>query len=1103
MSFTTVNLYRKISINLANTLLRPVKKVYHIIRKARAKLIKKWLKFKMRRPLPGKNSNLRIAGIVSHHTAEMLKPECQFYSLPAENWLAGLKKIKPHLLLVEATVEGNSLWGEKIFNLHGELVNLLTFCHSLDIPTVFWNTADPAGYASFLNTAARFNYVFTADLDCIGSYKKDLGHERVFLLPPACQPAVHNPVEKYDRKNIPVLFVSGTAPSKTVEQDRQILADAFSDFPGLEVYHPDEQKISRQDRPTGENAQQALKGYRYGIAVNLSKESQSNISHDTFALLASNTPVISNYSRAVRLLLGDVVINTKDSNELKRLFKNLHEDEATYRKKRLLGLRSVLLEHTAEDRLNYLAGKIFNREYESNLPAILVVAAAKNDQALFNLLESFKKQSYPEKRLVVVLAEDFRPSTEVQDMESVDFYSQSEASATKLQQLIRNEQYIALFNAADYYGENYLLDLSLATRYVGAEVVGKAARFISETERETKLYGDGLQYRFVNALPARACIVSTTLVGMQTLFAWLQQTEVASGGKTKCFALDEFNYSLNGAHGVTFPAEDLKIVDRKISMRQLYSLAENISPVEAVSGRDDLDGTALLEWFKKKTHGKVKFSCRDNRFTVASMLAEGDYLDIYSRNKKGKKHLGFKKKGELYLEATPGLRLSLLLNIFDKQDCLLEQHIISANQKYLLTLPGNIAKVQLGLRVQGPGRAIIKKLALNQIDTGARHILTSAPCLLITPHYPNYDYYYKNAFVHRRVVQYKRHGVSLDVFRLNEQMPGGHYEFENIDVISGSRKDLARVLDYGQHRVVLVHFLTPPIWETLKNYIETKNIIIWAHGGEIHPWHRRKCLEQETSRQALIQESDARTAFWQEVFANLNSNLHFVFVSQCLAGEVIEDYNLQFKKGQYSVIHNVIDTSLFSYREKPPEQRKKILSIRPYKSVKYGNDLIVKTVLELAREPFFDQLSFYIIGDGPMFEDILAPLQGFANVRLEKCFLKQSQIAELHKSYGIYLTPSRVDSQGVSRDEAMSSGLVPVTNRVAAIPEFVDETCGMLADPEDAKGLAASIKQLYEYPDLFKKLSKNAAMRVRQQSSYEQTILKEIELISQKKGHFI
>ena len=51
----------------------------------------------------------------------------------------------------------------------------------------------------------------------------------------------------------------------------------------------------------------------------------------------------------------------------------------------------------------------------------------------------------------------------------------------------------------------------------------------------------------------------------------------------------------------------------------------------------------------------------------------------------------------------------------------------------------------------------------------------------------------------------------------------------------------------------------------------------------------------------------------------------------------------------------------------------------------------------------------------------------------------------MHKKNGIFMVPTRLDSQGVSRDEAMSSGLVPITNNVAAIPEFVDDTCGMLA----------------------------------------------------------
>lgn len=92
-----------------------------------------------------------------------------------------------------------------------------------------------------------------------------------------------------------------------------------------------------------------------------------------------------------------------------------------------------------------------------------------------------------------------------------------------------------------------------------------------------------------------------------------------------------------------------------------------------------------------------------------------------------------------------------------------------------------------------------------------------------------------------------------------------------------------------------------------------------------------------------------------------------------------------------------------------------------------------------------------------------------------------------------------MDAQGVSRDEAMSSGLVPVTNAVTAIPEFVDDSCGILAPAEDYKFMAEGIKRLYYNPKLFESMSENAAKRVRSQSSKELTIGKEICLIYQRR----
>ena len=77
----------------------------------------------------------------------------------------------------------------------------------------------------------------------------------------------------------------------------------------------------------------------------------------------------------------------------------------------------------------------------------------------------------------------------------------------------------------------------------------------------------------------------------------------------------------------------------------------------------------------------------------------------------------------------------------------------------------------------------------------------------------------------------------------------------------------------------------------------------------------------------------------------------------------------------------------------------------------------------------------------------------------------------------------------------MSSGLVPITNYVGAIPEFTNDECAILAPEEDYLGLAEGIKMLHQDEKIFLELSKNASERVRKQSGFEQTIQMEINLI--------
>ena len=125
-------------------------------------------------------------------------------------------------------------------------------------------------------------------------------------------------------------------------------------------------------------------------------------------------------------------------------------------------------------------------------------------------------------------------------------------------------------------------------------------------------------------------------------------------------------------------------------------------------------------------------------------------------------------------------------------------------------------------------------------------------------------------------------------------------------------------------------------------------------------------------------------------------------------------------------------------------------------------------------------------------------MTNFKNVHLHKTFLTQSEIAAVHKKAGVYIAATRHDAQGVSRDEAMSSGLVPIAHSCSAIPEFVDNKCGILVPAESYIEIADAIEKLYKNPDLFTKLSAAAAKRVRSQSSQEYTVDKEVKLILSK-----
>ncbi|RYZ04775.1 MAG: methyltransferase domain-containing protein [Myxococcales bacterium] len=1053
---------------------------------------------------------MRVACIQDEFTFASFTHECQLLQLTPGDWESELEAFEPDLLFVESAWRGkHDLWTRKVAHRGQELIDLVAWCRSRHVPTVFWNKEDPVHFRTFLNTAKLFELVFTTDIDCISAYKRALGHERVYLLPFAVQPRAHNPLEKYVRKDAVAFAGAYYARYPERQADLASFVDAFSDSPRLEIFDrnhgksdPDYQFPERY-RPhivgtlPFDQIDKAYKGYRYALNLNSIKSSQTMFARRVFELLGSNTITVSNFSRGVRLLLGDLVVSSDNGARAADRLRRLTQDESTSRRFRLAGLRKVLREHTYEERLRFIASKVWERPVADTLPRVQVVARVTSGSQAQQVLASFDHQVYPHKRLTLLA-----PGPELVGPTRMDVsIITAPPESLSLQDLLEDGTHLAALSSRDHYGRNYLTDLALATLYSTASVIGKGARFRASGQSHVSLVQDGAQYRSTHGLPARASLIGRAALPTESAMAFLEQLEQRVLRGAELLAIDEFNYCEDAvalaveARSLDF-VDDLDGLDEGLPLAALVDAASRPAAEHERMRRPHIDAARLASLFRPAPGKPLALTLEGEHLLVHSSLPDETHEYLYAREAWHPRDLGLPEHGKLHFEAGPGLNVQLGVLFLGEDKSRLGHKLCQAGSNETITPPEGTKLVQLALRVYGAGSAKLSGVLLDHVKSTPEHVFGRGKHLLVTNRYPSDEDLYRNGFVHRRVMEYRRQGVPVDVFRIGSGDKLGYHEFDQVDVISGGTAALDALLRSNDYESIMVHFLDARMWQSLAPYLESRRLLIWAHGAEIQAWHRREAhYPTPAALAAARMEGEPRKRFWRDVMGKLQPGSKVIFVSEHFAREVMEDLELPLTAAQHEVIHNVIDTDLFGYVPKPAAQRKRILSIRPYTSRIYGNDLTVAAILALTGYSFFPELEFHLIGDGALFEETVAPLRQYPNVLLERRFLTQSQIAAHHKEYGVFLCPTRGDTQGVSRDEAMSSGLVPVTNAAGAIPEFVDADCGFIAPAEDALGLASAIARLYGDPASFLRLSEAAARRVRMQSGPERTTARELVLI--------
>lgn len=372
---------------------------------------------------------------------------------------------------------------------------------------------------------------------------------------------------------------------------------------------------------------------------------------------------------------------------------------------------------------------------------------------------------------------------------------------------------------------------------------------------------------------------------------------------------------------------------------------------------------------------------------------------------------------------------------------------------------------------------------------------------VVTCRYPSTSQPYAHMFVHARSRAYLRAGHNVKAFV--PAVRPFHYAYDGVSVNGLSTREICRELEWADAIMIHLVYHDPrramnggPIY----SYIEQRLVpcLFFLHGIEVQSiWSRRRDDIQPFNPRSVarwIFQDCYRLPRMMDTINALSSsgNVRFVAPSRWMLAEAEDQTGVDLKKFS-AVIPNGIDTEFFDFRGMPVLHRNRVLSIRPlFRTGKYGVDL----ALNAFQGPVGD-CSLTLVGDGPNASEIQRWISRnrAAKIDLRVGFHHREGIRSLHREHGIYFAPTRMDAQGVSMCEAMSSGMPVVTFDVCAIPEFVrDGVSGIVRPIEDLQGARDAIKRLSEDRDHFEHLSLGARASA-ESIDIHRTTNSEVELV--------
>jgi spore maturation protein CgeB len=794
----------------------------------------------------------RIAAIVDEFTATGLWPDCHFLALDPELATQQIDGFKPELLFVESAWHGNDgRWTRRILHPDNALRDTLAHCRKRNVPTVFWNKEDPVHFHAFLETARLFDHVFTTDIDCIPAYRQALGHDRVHLLPFAVQPLRFSPIETHQRKN--TACFAGSFYRQFPDRQR-----AFSDLvstvetqvpveifdrrlgDGLDHYvFPDRFQSMIQGRLNFDEIDKAYKGSKFGLNINTITQSQTMLSRRVLELMASNTVVLSNPARGLRVLLGDLVLGSAGLDTITRTLPDMVRDDTAWRRFRLQGLRRVLEHHTWVNRLRHIMAVLGlpGIPHEIAVP-IGLIAKAPDARALVYILDAFGAQTHAARHLFILCDQSTaKEGTANRPLPSdASLYHAAEDLVSAV--LARREDFAFWggMHPDDHYGPNYLTDLALGDRFAP----GAAGFFKGGAHRikgGTLHPGDTAeQYRPLLSGQMRSGILRAAFVDTGLIADMLKRP-----AKAQCradfglLALDPFNHCLDGAHDEAAIAatSDPAIPDRGLSIDRLYALAKTLPatsprPIKIAEQAlritaEEFDAHSLVQ-----RNMPIVKRLESDELVVTSHSKHDKPVYLWLTKPRPRIDLGLVEHSTACCDLVHDTRkVQLAIEFFDAPGKALGRAVIASGKPQAFPIPDACTLLRFGLRIFGAGEVRFREIRFGPETHMPPLVIAKSPRLLVTRRGPKWTE--ADAELRAWLANQSSEGP-IDVFLLGD-MSG--QSFERIDGIEFARGDLALLdatLGTGQYETIILHAPDPETLSLAEQRARTLAPVIWTPG---------------------------------------------------------------------------------------------------------------------------------------------------------------------------------------------------------------------------------------------------------------------------------